>query len=166
MLTATASNAISTIRICMVATSVIFFSIVLVSNFCSRSVAPSFFLQVQHFAKRFMRPEFVVSGSPVRGRASHLSQGFELVAVKHFLSIRSVEAFNKSVLHETTGLDKPAFDAMPSSPLREFLADQFGTVVYAQLRGFPADLDQLVECTQGRRTRVGLIVPRGAPGYR
>jgi hypothetical protein len=46
-----------------------------------------------------------------------------------------------------------------TSPLLEFGADQFGTIVHTQPSGFAADLDEFVECSHDapcRQTRIDL----------
>ena len=110
-------------------------------------------------AERLMRTDLVVTRDPVCGHVAHLAERFEDVAVEHLFTVRTVAAFDQTVLHRSTGMDEAAFDAVTMSSLLEFVADQFGTIVHAQGGGLAADLNELVERTDDAtcgQTRVDL----------
>src|SRR4030095_9031078 len=106
-----------------------------------------------------MRTDLVVARDPVSSHTAHFAERFEDVTVEHLLSVSTVEAFDQTVLHRSTGLDEATFDAVTTSPLFEFVADQFGTIVDTQPNGFATHLDEFIERANDatcRQTRVDL----------
>jgi hypothetical protein len=101
----------------------------------------------------------VVPALPFFGHATHLAECFEHVVVKHLLAIGSIEAFDKSVLHESTWLDVLQADAVLVSPLLQRLADELRPIVESESGRLTADLDELVQRphdSQRRQARVDL----------
>jgi len=56
-------------------------------------------------------PQLVVAGDPLRRHATNLAESFKHVAVEHLLSVRSVEAFDETVLHRPARLDEQPLSA-------------------------------------------------------
>ncbi len=95
---------------------------------------------------------FVVAPDPLGGHATHLGDGFKNVAVKHLLSVGSVEAFDQAVLHRPSWLYEQPLDPVPARPPLQYVAHEFRTIVQAQRRRLAAAVqiepERLVDAKQ------------------
>ena len=71
----------------------------------------------------------VVAMTPVLEHLPHLAHAFEDVAIEHFGTHGSIEAFDKRVLRRLAGLDEAQFDRVFLCPIRQRLTDQLRSIV-------------------------------------
>jgi len=80
----------------------------------------------------------VIAMTPVLDHLAHLAHAFKDIAVEHFGTHGSVEAFDKRVLRRLAGLDEAQLDRVFLRPIRKRLTDQLRSIVESQPFGFAA----------------------------
>ncbi len=88
---------------------------------------------------------FVVTLAPVFAHATHLFERVKDVAIEHFGSVGTIEAFDKGVLCRLAGLYEFQADAMLLGPAQQRLTDQFRPIVQANFFWFTTQFDQLLK---------------------
>lgn len=66
-----------------------------------------------------MRAMLIVNAEPLFGLRSDFFQSFKDVHIKDRLSVTSVEAYDKAILHRLAGLDELKLDAVFLPPIRQ-----------------------------------------------
>jgi len=89
----------------------------------------------------------VIPVPPVLGHAAHLFEAAKDIAIQNLCAVRSVKAFDISVLRRLAGLDELQFNALLPGPLGERLTDEFRTIVCPYPSRLAAHLHQFGQGT-------------------